>query len=225
MVFIKLWLKWAFNRSAYQILMGRYLDRIQPQMGRFDRMRVDTIIEQTWQKLEQMLPGAQLDQLKTMGNRQNVFLAVVTLAAYRSFLEAGVEKEYATELISDIAWKVYLSWIPLPRFIARLVTRDPQEQMNFILRIFLRYPFSPPGYQREFWAEPDGYCTYWFRCAPYEYFREHGSSEEIMFFNKTWCTFDWAVAQEMVEGGHYERPHTLSAGDEVCDMKWYGRPA
>jgi hypothetical protein len=60
-----------------------------------------------------MLSGAQLDQLKTMGNRQNVFLAVVTLAAYRSFLEAGVEKEYATELISDVAWKVYLSWIPL----------------------------------------------------------------------------------------------------------------
>ena len=103
MVFIKLWLKWAFKRSAYQILMGRYLDRIQPQMGRFDRKQVDSIIEQTWQNLEQMLPGAQLDQLKTLSNRQNVFLAVVTLAAYRSFLETGVEKEYATELISDVA--------------------------------------------------------------------------------------------------------------------------
>jgi len=119
-------------------------------MGRFDRKRIDTIIGQTWQKLKQMLSGAQLDQLKTMGNRQNVFLAVVTLAAYRSFLEAGVEKEYATELISDVAWKVYLSWIPLLRFIARLFTRDPQEQMNFILRIFWRYPFSRPATREKF---------------------------------------------------------------------------
>lgn len=172
-----------------------------------------------------MLSGAQLDQLKTVGNRQKVFLVVVTLAAYCSFLEASVEKEYATELISDVAWKVYISWIPLLRSIARLFTRDPQEQMNIKLRIFLRYPFSPPASQREVWAELDGYCTYWFRCAPYECFREHGSSEEIMFFNQTWCNFDWSVAQEMVEGGHYERSHTLSAGDEVCDMKWYGKSA
>jgi len=41
------------------------------------------------------------------------------------------------------------------------------------------------------------------------------------FFNRTWCQFDWAAAQAMAAGEKYERPHTLSAGDTICDMRWY----
>jgi len=96
--------------------------------------------------------------------------------------------------------------------------------MNFILRAFLRYPFSEPGYQRKVWEESDGLNTYWYRCPPQAYFKQYGSPEEMLFFNRTWCAFDWAIANEMVAGGWYERPHTLSAGDDICDMKWHGRP-
>jgi len=32
--------------------------------------------------------------------------------------------------------------------------------------------------------------------------------------------FMFALAQVMVKGGRYEPPHTLSAGDSLCDMIW-----
>ena len=221
---IKLWLRWAFKRSAYQILAGRYRDRTKPSSGRFTRGQVDELLKSVWACLDSLLPEANLGQYKTLGNRQNLYLAVATRAAYHAFLEAGIEAVYATELISDVAWKVYAAWLPIPRFFARLASRDPQKQMNFILRAFLRYPFSEPGYQRKVWEESDGLNTTWYRCPPQAYFKQHGTPEEMLFFNRTWCTFDWAIANEMVKGGWYERPHTLSAGDNVCDMKWHGMP-
>jgi hypothetical protein len=224
MILIKIWLRWAFRRSAYQILVGRYRDRTKPSSGRFTRGQVDSLLADIWRHMDQLLPEANLEQYKTLGNRQNLYLAVATRAAYHAFLEAGIDASYATELISDVAWKVYASWLPILRFSARLATRDPQKQMNFILKAFLRYPFSEPGYQRKVWEESDGFCTYWYRCPPQAYFKQHGTPEEMLFFSRTWCAFDWAIANEMVEGGWYERPHTLSAGDEVCDMKWHGRP-
>jgi len=224
MLLIKLWLRWAFKRSAYQILVGRYRNCEKPTQGRFTRGQVDNLLTEIWRHLDRLIPEANLEQYKTLGNRQNVYLAIATRAAYHAFLEAGIDATYATELISDIAWKVYASWLSIPRFFARLVTRDPQMQMNFILRAFMRYPFSKPGYQRKVWQDADGLNTHFYRCPPQAYFQRHGTSDEMQFFFRTWCTFDWAIANEMVDGGRYERPHTLSAGDEVCDMKWYGRP-
>jgi len=224
MVLIKLWLRWAFKRSAYQILVGRYRNREKPTQGRFTRGQVDNLLSEIWRHLDRLVPKANLEQYKTLGNRQNVYLAIATRAAYQAFLEAGIEAAYATELISDIAWKVYASWLAIPRFFARLVTRDPQKQMNFILRAFMRFPFSKPGYKRKVWQDADGLNTHFYRCPPQAYFQRNGTPEEMLFFFRTWCTFDWAIANEMVAGGRYERPHTLSAGDEVCDMKWYGRP-
>ena len=45
--------------------------------------------------------------------------------------------------------------------------------------------------------------------------------EEMTLFRKTWCTFDYTSAEYAVEGGKYQRKHTLSDGDEVCDMRWF----
>lgn len=44
---------------------------------------------------------------------------------------------------------------------------------------------------------------------------------EMTLFRRTWCTFDYSVAELLVEGGKYQREHTLSDGDEVCDMRWF----
>jgi len=224
MWFIKVWLRWAFKRSAFQILVGRNRDRTKPGSGRFTRGQVDELLQSVWNHLDSLITEANLAQYKTLGNRQNLYLAIATRAAYHAFLESGIDSAYATELIGDVAWKVYVAWLPIPRFFARLASRDPQKQMNFILRAFLRYPFSEPGYQRMVWEESDGLNIYWYRCPPQAYFKQYGSPEEMLFFNRTWCAFDWAIANEMVAGGWYERPHTLSAGDDICDMKWHGRP-
>jgi len=44
--------------------------------------------------------------------------------------------------------------------------------------------------------------------------------EEMEFFQKTICTFDWPIAEYCVKGGYYKRTKTLSHGDEMCDQKW-----
>jgi hypothetical protein len=53
----------------------------------------------------------------------------------------------------------------------------------------------------------------------FEYFKTQGE-EALEFFRNSWCTLDFPLAEFMVKGGRYERPHTLSAGDNVCDMRW-----
>lgn len=235
LLILKIVYRFMIRQAAYQVVAGRMMERGAPQKGRFPRGDVDEILAQTWRNVEKMLPEAQLEQLPTRGNRHNVFLAIVTVAAYRAFLDAGIEREYAIELFADIGWKLYVRFLALPRFLARLVTRDPQKQMNFILRALLLFPFSAPGrpgYEVEAWAEPGRFRTQWSYFPPYAYVRdyvaEHGDRGEMEAFIRSWCWYDWAFTYAMVDGGyeeqgHYERPQTLSAGDGMCDMCWYAQ--
>jgi len=55
-------------------------------------------------------------------------------------------------------------------------------------------------------------------------FDEEQGEEALEFFRKSWCTLDFPLAEAMVRGGRYERPRTLSEGDEVCDMRWIAEP-
>jgi hypothetical protein len=220
------------RRAAHQIMMGREVERGHPGGGRFLRRDVDALLDETWQRLQAILPEADLARLPTLGSRHNVFLAALTVSAYRAFVDAGIERDYAIELFADVGWKVYAKLLPLPRAIARLVTRDPQRRMSVILRLFMLFPFSTPGrpaYECKAWAEPGAFCTYWTHCPPYAFVKRlverHGDHGELDAFRRSWCAYDWALAAAMVDGGrdpraHYERPHTLSAGDDVCDMRW-----
>lgn len=223
MFIIKGLLKLIFRWAAYRAVMGRYIDRHQPNKGRFTRHDIDRILERTWRNFDELLPGAHLERLETLGNKQNVMLGVVSLAMIRAFLAAGIDKEYAVELFTDLGWKFYELWIVPLRFIARLETRDSQKQMDIMLRMFLRYPFSRPGYDWKILPEKGTFAVDIYRCPVHDYFKAIGKEEENTFL-KSWCTLDFALAQVMTKGGYYERPHTLSAGDKLCDMKWFGKP-
>jgi hypothetical protein len=155
------------------------------------------------------------------------------VSAYHSLLDVGIEKDYAIELFADIGWKVYIKFLPLLSLISRITTRNDQRRINLMLRILMIFPFSTPGlpgYECKAWSETDCYCTYWTHCPPFEFVRKyvetHGDRGEIEAYQKSWCEYDWALAFAMVNGGfgvkgHYERQHTLSSGDEICDMRWY----
>ena len=52
-----------------------------------------------------------------------------------------------------------------------------------------------------------------------DFYKQFGK-EEMTLFRKTWCTYDYAAAEHLVEGGKYQRKHTLSDADELCDMRW-----
>jgi hypothetical protein len=225
-------LKHVAKKGAYQILMGRLKARGKPKSGRFLRHDVDAILKDSWQSAEIMLPEAHLNNIPTLGNRQMVFLAVYTIAAYHALIKSDVERDYATELFADIGWKIYSKFIALPKLIAKIITRDPQKQVKIILKMFMIFPFSTPGYpgyECKAWSEPNRYCTYWTHCPPFEFVRRyvevHGDHGEIEAFKKSWCWYDWSLAYAIVDGGykvhgHYERLHTLSEGDDICDMEW-----
>lgn len=219
--YVKLEHKAVVRWAAKRTLGGRYRDREQPNKGRFTQSDVARTIVQTWHNYGDLAPAAHVEQLKTLGSRQNTLLGVLTHGLYRALLSEGVEKDYATELVSDLIWTIYETWIVLPRAIARLMARDPQKQMALMLRMFLRYPFSSPGYEWQAFPERDSFGLDIYRCPVHDYFKGQGEEE---FMLKSWCTQDFALAQVMTRGGSYERPHTLSAGDRVCDMKWHGNP-
>lgn len=218
-----------------QILEGRLRERDAPTEGRFLRLDVLEIHKETWKLVTELLPEARLEKLPNVGNRHNVYLAVLTIALYQALLESGVARDYAIELLGDIGWKLYSRFLAIPKFVARLLTRDPQKMMNIVLRMMLRFPFSAPGrpgYEVEAWEAEDGSLkTYWTFCPPFafvdQYLAGHEDRGEREAFIRTWCRFDWAFAQAIMEGtgqpGWYERPHTLSEGDNVCDMCWAAR--
>lgn len=226
-------IKYSAKKAAYQILNGRLIDRDAPEKGRFLPHHVDTFLNQTWRNVDQLLPEAHLEMIPTRGNRLNVFLAVITIAAYQAFVHAGIQRDYAIELFADIGWKVYAKLLALPKLISRLCFRNPQKRINFILRMFMLYPFSTPGvpgYECKAWPESNCYCTYWTHCPPYEfvnqYVNKHGDQGELAAFQKSWCWYDWALTYAMLDGGYqvrgyYQRPNTLSMGGEICDMKWH----
>jgi hypothetical protein len=228
-------IKGFIKKAAHQILQGRLIDRGHPESGRFLKHDVDSILKEVWRGTADLIPEAHMERIPTKGNRQNVFLAILTIAAYHSFLKARIEKDYAIELFSDIGWKVYCKFLVLPKLVARIITRDPQKRVNLILRMFMYYPFSTPGrpgYECRAWADEEGYCTFWTHCPPYEFVRryieKHNDRGELAAFQRSWCWYDWSLTYAMVDGAHnmlgqYERPHTLSYGDDICDMRWSAR--
>jgi hypothetical protein len=233
---LKVFYRPMVRRTCAQILTGRMIERNQPERGRFLRYDVNQILKETWREVDEILPDAELDRLPTLGNRQNVFFAVLTVAFYHALIGTGVEKQYAVELFADVGWKLYTKLLTFPRLVARLFFRDPHKQMGVTLRMLGIYPFSAPGkpgYEIKAWLEPGRYCIDYLHCPPYSFVRKYveknGDRGELELFRGSWCLYDWAFAYAIAEGrhkklGHYERLHTLSSGDDVCDMRWYGEP-
>lgn len=43
-----------------------------------------------------------------------------------------------------------------------------------------------------------------------------GTAEEVDFFKHSWCIYDFALPEYLIDGECYERNNTLSNGDSVC---------
>ncbi len=221
------------RRAARAALEGRRRDPERPEDGRFLRRDVDAFLQDVWARVGRLLREEDLSQVPTIGNRHNVFLGALTIAAYHALLDRGIDDQHAMRLFADVGWRVYERLLKVPLFFARLRTRDPQSRMEFVLRALLRFPFSAPGepgYDVRAWSEPGRFYTHWSYCAPFgfvkRYVRRHGDRGELEAFYQSWCLYDWPAA-DLLAGGkaigrhcHYQRPHTLSRGDTICDMCW-----
>jgi hypothetical protein len=224
------------RRAALQTLEGRLRDPALPERGRWLRDDVDRYLDVVWKRVATLLPSAALADLPTYGARHNVFLAVVTTAAYQELVERGVEGGCAAALIGDLGWKIYAWSLKAASLPFRIAIRDPHRRMERTLEALLRFPFAAPGapgYEVRAWSEGDRFFTHWTHCPPQAFVRRlvesRGDRGELDAFYRSWCLYDWAAADLLAadgKEGHYSRHQTMSRGDSVCDMCWWGgRPS
>ncbi len=218
------------RRSARHILQGRLLDPDEPERGRWLRKDVNRMLHATWVRVDELLPDADLRTIPTLGNRNNVFLAVVTTAGYQALLECGMPRARAADLIADVGWKIYALGISAASFLPRVSTRDTGKRMDRTLQAMMRSVFRAPGrpgYEVEVVKEKGRLVTHWTWCPPQVFVRNlidrRGDNGELEAFYRSWCLYDWPGADMMADDGmhgHYERTLTQSKGDAVCDMCW-----
>ena len=89
---LKIYLRYATRRAMNQVIYGRLFDTQHPEKGRFTADDLRAIRAQLWQNFDALLPQALLQQYDRLGSQQNVMLAVMSLAGYRAFLAAGIER-------------------------------------------------------------------------------------------------------------------------------------
>ena len=212
-ILVKMVYRPAIKLAAYAGLVGRNRDCQRLDKGRFTRAEVDYIMEQVWQGYDQLAPA--IPREPKLGNRMNMLLACVTLSCFQALTSAGIERDYAIEMIGDVAWKVYEKWGRLTIFVARLLSRHPRERMRMSVNMFLRFPFTPPGYVFERLDSSDGVAFNMLRCPISEYFRAQGASDLCV---GSWCNLDFSLAE--MWGGWLERKETLAAGCTRCDFRF-----
>jgi hypothetical protein len=206
---LRLWARWA-ARSA---IAGRNRHRDDPSAGRFTRAEVDRLLAAAWADFERQ--AAELPAEPTLGSRQNVLLACLTLSMLHALLAEGIDRDYAIELIGDACWKIYAQWGQIPRVVSRLLARDPATRLRVSVEMFLRYPFNRPGYAYTDIPEPTGRGLDMLRCPVADYLAAQDASDLTL---ATWCNLDYQLAR--MWGGELERHGTLAGGAGRCDFRF-----
>ena len=213
---------WAIKKkSVVQVLTPRCRRDGEPEYGRFTSMDIERIIQHTNLNIEELMPY--FKDLPNIGNYLMAYSSMVDLAIYRALLREKVDPGYATNLIGDINWQFVMNtggYYRLKRRLIALKTKDPSERMGKFLRDMLKFPYGKPGYRTELYKEGNVYYMNFYTCPVYDFYKQFGN-EELILFRKVFCTYDYAAAERLIEGGRYQREHTLSDGDEVCDMRWF----
>jgi hypothetical protein len=202
-------LKPVVRRVACRAIAGRNRSRTDPTAGRFTRSQVSRIVNHGFERFEHQT--SDLPSEPTLGSRQNVLLAALTL----SFLEAlevdGIERGYAIELTGDVCWRFYRQWGAG----TRVITRDPVRRLRLSVNAFLTFPFGRPGYRFDDVPQADGRSLDMRRCPVADYLGSHGAADLCA---GSWCNLDYALAE--MWGGTLQRTGTLVAGAHCCDFRF-----
>jgi len=209
LVVLKPWAEWA-TRTA---LVGRNRSRSDAAQGRFSSAEVRRILRNAWSTFDRLVP--ELPAKPTVGSRQNVLLACLTLAMFEALLDEGIDRAYAIELVSDACWNVYGQWAQIPKLVSRLGTRDPVGRMRSCVDMFLRFPFNRPGYVYEDRPEPKGRALDILRCPVADYLGAHDASDLAV---GSWCNLDFQLAR--MWSGTLERHGSLAGGAPRCDFRF-----
>lgn len=205
--------------AARQAIVGRNRAPYESEKGRFTKVEVDRLLDQSWHNFDEVVPD--VSALPTFGSRMNVRLAALTLAMLGSLTGNGIERKYAIELIGDTCWNLYQYWGLVGCLLGRLTRRHPIKDRD-ARRISkdgdwaMSFPFNPPGYRARYVATQGGLGFNVIRCPVAEYFHKYGSEDLAV---NTWCMLDYPLA-EMIDL-RLVRTQTLTKGDPQCDFRWF----
>jgi ribosomal protein L17 len=184
-------------------------------------MDVERIIQHANSFTTELAPH--FKDLPNIGNYMMAYSSMLDLAIYRALISEMVDPGYATNLIGDINWQFVVNtggYYRLKKKLIALKTKDPMTRMGIFLDEMVKFPYSKPGYRIELYKEGDVYHMNSYTCPVYDFYKQFGN-EELALFRKVFCTYDYSAAERLIEGGRYQREHTLSDGDDVCDMVWF----
>ena len=116
-------------------LQGRLLQPESPELGRWLHDDVEQMLEATWSRVAVLLHTANLERIPTLGNRHNVFLAVVTTAAFQALVENNQTLKFPFNAPGRPGYEVkvesqdsqiltYWSSCPPQTFVRNLIERD-----------------------------------------------------------------------------------------------------
>ena len=214
----------VMKKALMQILPSRCKRDGMPEYGRFTPKEIQQIMFQAQLNIEELMPS--FKDLENIGNYQNAYLGLLSLATYRALIKENIESNYAMNLVGEMQWQAYMNnqgivpiIDPIRKKWLKISKKDSMIILEKRLRQMMKYPYSKPGYQSEFYKENQVICWDFYKCPMHDFYKQFGK-EEMTLFRRTMCTFDYSVAEHGVEGGKYEREHCLADGDKVCDMRW-----
>lgn len=218
-------LTWSVKKKTImQILASRCRRDGMPEYGRFSSGDIKRIILNADSNIKDLMPY--FKDFDNIGNYLWEYAGLLDLAIYRALLKEKIDPDYATNLIGDMLWQARVNangqipiLDPLRLKLATMMTKDSMAFLEKRLKDGMKFPYSEPGYKVELYRDNDVYCMDFYSCAVFDFYRQFGK-EEMTLFRRTWCTLDYTIAEHLVEGGKYQRAHTLSDGDDVCDMRW-----
>ena len=153
---------------------------------------------------------------KTIGARVMVRLAAFTVALFRTLKARNIPADRAQELTREITWRTYrrLAWLPWKA--TRVVSDDPRVRAKTAMDLFMRFPYSKPGYEMEYVDAGDEVVAFdVYRCPVAEHFAREGLSG---LCTASFCDLDFSLAAEW--GLDLHRPLTISRGNDHCDFRF-----
>jgi hypothetical protein len=214
----------AKRKTIMQVLTPRCRRDGMPEYGRFISRDIKQIIFQAHSNIKELTPYCSYSD--NIGNYLWEYLGLIDLAIYRALVKERIDSDYAVRLLGDMIWQARVNAKglipiidPLRLKLAKIMTKDPMAFLEKRLKDGMKFPYSEPGYKVELYKDKNVYCMDFYSCPVFDFYKHFGK-EEMTLFRKTWCTYDYAAVEHLVEGGKYQREHTLSDGDEVCDMRF-----
>lgn len=192
-------LSWSLRRGLRQRFSWQEQQQIIPEIWRID------------DELAQNLPDE-----TALGARLMVRTAALTASVYRALCNVGMEEDKARELTARITWSIYDKLAMLSWRLTRLFTRHPLKRVKRVMDWFMRFPYTPPGYDMRYVDAGENIVAIdVHRCPAADYF---GALELSELCVSSWCNLDYPLAERW--GVVLVRSQTLAAGAPYCNFRF-----